>query len=219
MKLSNFCSCVILSIVHLPPASLKVLSISCLKIGTYSGQVARLNIEFVINWLVVFTLKAPMMSCTMACKCGSFLSFGSFASSRIHSIESSGFLWSWLFSRTILLARMGARRSRARRLQCQTLRSSGMKNWAAGRRIGWNIRSFAEDTKMFLVYYDTCISSCYAIRFCPNLLLTLALISIHSSFSWRPFPTRIFVLIRLTSLNTFGYTWTGDQSANFMRLS
>ena len=92
MKLSNFCSCAILSMVHLPPASLKVSSISCLKTGTYTGQVARLNMAFVINWLVVFTLKAPMISCTMACKCGSFLSFGSFASSRIHSIESSGFL-------------------------------------------------------------------------------------------------------------------------------
>lgn len=52
---------------------------------------------------------------------------------------------------------------------------------------------------------------------CP-FSLTLVFISIHSSFSWRPFPIRIFVLIRLTTLNNFGYTWTGDQSANFMRL-
>jgi len=180
MKLSNFWSCAILSIVHSPPASLRVLSISSLKIGTYSGQVARLNIEFVINWLVVFTLKAPMMSCTIACKCGSFLSFGLLASSRIHSIESSGFLWSGLFSRTILSARMGAKRSRARRLQCQTLRSSGMKNWATGRNIGWNIRSFAEDIKMFLVYYDTWISNCYEIRFHTNWSLQRRLYqSIH----------------------------------------
>ncbi len=97
MKLSNVRSYAILSILHLPPASLKVSSISCLKTGTYSGQVATLNIEFVINCLVVFILKAPTISCTMACKCGSFLSLASFASSRIHSIESSGFLWSWLF--------------------------------------------------------------------------------------------------------------------------
>ena len=52
---------------------------------------------------------------------------------------------------------------------------------------------------------------------CP-FSLTVVLISIHSSFSWRPFPISVFVLIRLTSLINFGYTWTGDQSAKFMRL-
>ena len=65
------------------------------------------------------------------------------------------------------------------------------------------------------MYYDTCISSCYPISSCLGLLLTLALISIHSSFSWRPFPTRIFILIRLTSLNTFGYTWTGNLQTSW----
>lgn len=120
MKLSNFSSWAILSMVHFPPASLKVLSISSRKIGTYSGWVARLNIEFVINWVVVFTLRAPIRSCIRACNSGSFLSFGSFVSSRNHSTESSGFLKSPLFSRTTLSARIGAMMSRARRLQSQT---------------------------------------------------------------------------------------------------
>ena len=212
IKLSNFCSFAMLSMVHSPPTSLKMSSISCLNIGTYWGQLARLKIVFVSNWLVVFTLKAERMSCKIACKCGSFLSFGSCASSRIHSIESSGFLWSWPFSRATLSARMGARSSCARRLQWWTSRSSGMKNWTTGRRIGWNTRSFADDKKIFLVYYNGCIRSCLTTRFRPELSLTLALMSIHSSFSWSPFPTRILVLIRLTSLNTFGYTFTGVQS-------
>lgn len=36
-----------------------------------------------------------------------------------------------------------------------------MKNWATGRRTEGKIRSFAEDIKMFLVYYDTSISGYY----------------------------------------------------------
>ena len=46
----------------------------------------------------------------------------------------------------------------------------------------------------------------------------MVFISIHSSFSCSPFPIRLFVLIRLTSLNNLGYTWIGDQSTNFVRL-